>query len=377
MNQGRTATAHYGKYRGVEIVVVEGDIVGAGAECIAVSGNSQGKMGGGVSGAVRAVAGPDIERAAEDLSPIRVGTAVLLPPYQLASRQVKHVAYAAVMAQPIDSTNTSVISRAVLGLLAEANRRRVRSVAIPLMGGGIGRLPSLVSATAIVEAVRTFVGDDPSGRHVNRIVLSGYFKNEAVAFIRALDGLYKNPVRNAGLMIVDLIDIFIGDGSLISEEEADKICGGINALIEVAIRRGLPICYVKDVHQPGDKELIYAHRHGLEPSSSIKFHEKLLVHDGDLAFAINKNTYSAFFDTGLHTRFQESGVDTVILTGTQTHVCVKHSAAHAMMHGFRPIVVADCAASSTPERHEWGLTEVSRYIGEISYSNYLHDVLLA
>lgn len=375
MIQPGAAIAHYGKYRGVEIIVMEGDILGAEVECIAVSGNSQGKMGGGVSGAVRAAAGPEVEQAAEDLATIRVGTAVLLPSYRLAARRVRHVAYAAVMAQPIDSTNAAVVSKAILSLLVNANRRKLRSIAIPLMGSGIGRLSSSVSATAIVRAVQTFIDDDPAGRHIRTIVFSGYFRNETVAFIHALDVLYAKPIRSAGLMIVDLINTFIGDGSLISEEEADKICGGINALIEVATKRGLPICYVKDVHRPGDRELIYAHPHGLSSPESIKFHEKLLIQDGPSAFTLNKSTYSAFFETDLHTRFRESGVDTVILTGTQTHVCVKHSAAHALMHGFRPIVVADCAASSTAERHEWGLTEVSRYIGEVSYSSYLYDAL--
>jgi nicotinamidase-related amidase len=375
--QTQAKPAHYGKYRGVEISVAEGDILETGVECISISGNSQGKMGGGVSGAVRGAAGAEVEQAAENLSPVRVGSAVLLPSCRLESRGVKSIAYAAVMAQPIDSTNASAVGKAVLSLLTEANRRGLRSVAIPLMGGGIGRLPAMVSATAIVEAARRFIGDDPSGRHIRRIVFCGYFKNEAVAFVRALDSLYGHPIKNSALMIVDLIDTFIGDGSLISEDDADKICNGINSLIEVAIERGLPICYVKDAHQAQDRELVYAHRHGLEAPEAISFHEKLVIHGGPLAFTVNKNTYSAFFETGLDARLKDFGVGTVILTGTQTHVCVKHSAVHAMMHGFRPVVAADCTASSTAERHAWGLEEISRYVGEVSDSSYLRNALLA
>jgi nicotinamidase-related amidase len=147
-------------------------------------------------------------------------------------------------------------------------------------------------------------------------------------------------------------------------------------LIDVAIEKSLPVCYVKDVHQASDRELFYAHRHGVLPPDAIRFHEKLVVREGPSSFTVNKSTYSAFFETGLAGRLRDLEVETVLLAGTQTHVCVKHTAAHAMMHGFRPIVVADCTGSSTADRHAWGLDEISRYLGEVSYSGYIRDLLL-
>lgn len=376
MSTGLTIV-HYGRCRGVEIAVGEGDILSADVECIAVSGNSQGMMGGGVSGAVRRAAGEEIQDEAQDLAPIRLGSTVMLSPHGLAAKGIKAVAYAAIMVKPIDSTNSDVIFRAVLSVLGEVNRKGIRSLAIPLMGAGVGRLGGLVSSLAIVKAVRVFMGEDPSTRHLKKIVFSGYYKEESLAIIQALDLLFGLPIRKCALVIVDMVDTFIGDGSLISADDADRICAGINSLVLVAADNAIPIFYVKDVHQPSDRELTYAERHGLAAPEEICFHQRLNVLEGPASFTINKNTYSAFFGTPLDAELRKLGVDTVILTGTQTHVCVKHSAAHAMMHGFRPIVVADCTVSSTPERHALGLLEVSRYLGEISSSDYIRRVLAA
>lgn len=135
MPSGQTALTHYGRYRGMEIAVAEGDILGTGVECITVSGDSQGKMGGGISGAVRAVAGPEIEREAEGLAPVRLGSAVMLAPRNLAASGIKGIAYAAVMSNPIDATSADVVRRAALASLGEANRKGFSSVAIPLIGG--------------------------------------------------------------------------------------------------------------------------------------------------------------------------------------------------------------------------------------------------
>jgi maleamate amidohydrolase len=132
--------------------------------------------------------------------------------------------------------------------------------------------------------------------------------------------------------------------------------------------------YVKDVHISSDRELVYVHQHCIKNPDEVPLHHKLAVHDSN-ATIVNKNTYSAFFGNDFADKLRALACETVLFTGTQTHVCVKYSALHAMMHGFRPVVLADSTVSSTDERHRMGLDEIARYIGEVSHSAYIINAI--
>lgn len=367
---------HRGQYRGVEIVVWEGDILTSGAECIAVSGNSQGMMGGGISGAIKAAAGPEIERESQSYAPIARGRAIMLSPRRLAQAGTKAISYLSIMNQPIDNTNDKVINGAVLQLLQTSNDRKFESVAIPLAGAGVGRLPARVSSDAIVGAVRTYLIGNVPRTFVKKIVLSGFTRRDAAAFIQGLDHLYERPLASAALLVIDMIGPFIGDHTLIPAQDADRLSSGINTLAASFCANSLPIIYVKDVHDAGDNELLYVHPHCIGKPEAFPFHNTLnLLPTPDKAEVRIKRTYSAFFNTDLAEYLRTRGCQTVVIAGTQTHVCVKYTALHAMMHGFRVIVTEDITTSSTPERHNNGLREIEKYIGEVSQSAYVSEIL--
>jgi len=60
-------------------------------------------------------------------------------------------------------------------------------------------------------------------------------------------------------------------------------------------------------------------------------------------FVVERRRYSAFFETGLDLLLRELGVDTVVLTGLHTNICVKHTAADAFCRGYNIIVLKDFA----------------------------------
>lgn len=48
-----------------------------------------------------------------------------------------------------------------------------------------------------------------------------------------------------------------------------------------------------------------------------------------------KRRYSAFFATDLDLTLREMGVDTLIITGLVTNICIQHTAADAFFRGTR------------------------------------------
>ncbi|MEW6220371.1 MAG: hydrolase [Thermodesulfobacteriota bacterium] len=54
-----------------------------------------------------------------------------------------------------------------------------------------------------------------------------------------------------------------------------------------------------------------------------------------------------------------AGIDTLILTGVESHICVYQTALGARQAGYRVWVIADAVSSRTPESHRLGLERMA------------------
>ena len=70
------------------------------------------------------------------------------------------------------------------------------------------------------------------------------------------------------------------------------------------------------------------------------------------ATVIDKPAYSAFFSSRLGAFLAGKHVTTLIITGSETDVCVLSSVLDAVDRGFRVIVVEDALCSSSDEGHD-------------------------
>lgn len=66
----------------------------------------------------------------------------------------------------------------------------------------------------------------------------------------------------------------------------------------------------------------------------------------------DKAVYSPFHDGRLAAMLHEDGVDTLVLSGTETDVCVLAATLAAIDHGFRVVLAEDTLCSSTDETHD-------------------------
>jgi nicotinamidase-related amidase len=66
----------------------------------------------------------------------------------------------------------------------------------------------------------------------------------------------------------------------------------------------------------------------------------------------DKHVYSPWTGSDLHLQLRERGIDTIILTGGETDVCVLSTALGAIDWGFRVILVTDAICSSADETHD-------------------------
>lgn len=67
---------------------------------------------------------------------------------------------------------------------------------------------------------------------------------------------------------------------------------------------------------------------------------------------LDKPGHSAFAGTDLAARLQKKAVDTVIVTGAETDVCVLSTVLSAVELGFRTVVVEDALCTTSDEGHD-------------------------
>ncbi|MGA8615735.1 MAG: isochorismatase family cysteine hydrolase [Xanthobacteraceae bacterium] len=73
---------------------------------------------------------------------------------------------------------------------------------------------------------------------------------------------------------------------------------------------------------------------------------------------IDKPGKGAFYQTDIELMLRNRGIDTLLVCGVTTEVCVNTTVREANDRGFRCVVLSDCCGSYFPEFHEAGLAMI-------------------
>jgi len=81
-----------------------------------------------------------------------------------------------------------------------------------------------------------------------------------------------------------------------------------------------------------------------------------------------KHRYGSFTGTNLDLILRSQGIQTVILTGAATNVCVESTAREVYMHDYYLVFVSDCTATMSQEAHDYTLKMIDTYFGQVAGS---------
>lgn len=115
-------------------------------------------MGGGVALAIKKRGGKEIEKEAISKAPIPVGSAVATTAGKLKARYVIHASTMEKPAQRIPVENVALATQAALELAAKL---KLRSIAFPGMGTGVGGVAPEDAAKAMLEVIKNHRGEFP------------------------------------------------------------------------------------------------------------------------------------------------------------------------------------------------------------------------
>lgn len=153
------------------------------------------------------------------------------------------------------------------------------------------------------------------------------------------------------VLVIDMLKDFL-TGSL-KCDRCLKIVPNIKKLIEEARKRDIPVIYICDSHLPSDKELELWGPHAMSGSEGSRVIDELAPKEGDIV--IRKRRYSGFYGTDLDLALRELNINTLILTGIHTHICIQHTAADAFFRAYKIIIPKNCTEALTEEDYKRGL----------------------
>jgi O-acetyl-ADP-ribose deacetylase (regulator of RNase III)/ADP-ribose pyrophosphatase YjhB (NUDIX family) len=144
--------------KGTEIKIIKGDLTELKSDAIVNAANNKLVMGGGVAGSIKKKGGKAIEDEAVKKGPIEIGGAVFTNGGSLAA---KYVIHAATMGMDF-KTDEVKIRQSCKNALRIAEELKIKSIAFPALGCGVGGFPLLASAKIMSQEVFRHIKEDGS-----------------------------------------------------------------------------------------------------------------------------------------------------------------------------------------------------------------------
>ena len=182
--------------------------------------------------------------------------------------------------------------------------------------------------------------------------------------------------RRTALVVIDMQNAFVAPGAPIEVPAARTIVAPINRLAAELRRLGASVVWIAHENRPDGRDwagffdTFVAPGRRAEAAAALaagsplqELWAELEVGPGDLRIA--KSRYSPFIRDSLDRVLREKGIDTLLLAGTKTNVCVECTARDAMMLDYKVVVLADCTAALSDDEQRATLENVIQQFGDV------------
>ena len=189
-----------------------------------------------------------------------------------------------------------------------------------------------------------------------------------------------DPSRTA-LLVVDVQRFFVKAQPGAMYPPVEGVLETLRPFIDECRARGVLVVRVQAVIDEESAAGVWRRHFGdrwatpspLAPDQpGVEFYPGFEPQPGDLV--LTKPRYSSFHGSELESLLRSRGIQTVIVGGLTTDVCVSSTSRDAFQSEFDTVTLSDCTATSTQARHEAGLQTLASVFGTVCTTT---DVLAA
>ena len=208
----------------------------------------------------------------------------------------------------------------------------------------------------------------------------------------AFDELLALRAGSTALLVIDMQRGFVDAGAAMEVPPARESIPRIRELIDLFRARRLPVIFTEFVYSeaaPLLAGMLHPEHRRAVPGAPRGFgHPSSACHEDDPSVAtvaalaprpdelvIRKRWYDAFAGTPLDGALRARGVDTLVVTGTMTDICVLATVVGAFNREYRITVVDDAVTTLWPEIQRATLDIIGRAYGRIASTKEVADVV--
>jgi nicotinamidase-related amidase len=187
-----------------------------------------------------------------------------------------------------------------------------------------------------------------------------------------------NPARTA-LLVIDMQRDFVepgGFGETLGNDvgQLRAVIPPLQAALAATRGAGITVIHTREGHRPDLSDCPPAKLRRGEPALRIgdpgpkgrilirgeyghDIIDELAPADGELV--IDKPGKGSFYATGLDDILRSGGIESLVVTGVTTEVCVHTTVREANDRGYECLVLADCVGSYFPDFQRYGLAMIA------------------
>lgn len=166
------------------------------------------------------------------------------------------------------------------------------------------------------------------------------------------------------LVIIDMLNDFIGEKAALRCENGEQIVPKIREAIDFCHENDIQVVHIQEAHRENDADFRVRPVHAIKGTWGSQFIPELQPEEDKGDYIVQKRRHSAFTFTDFDLFLREEKIDTVVLTGVWTNVCVRSTASDALYNGYNVIALSDATHSKDDDMHVSGLRDIGIF-GEI------------
>jgi nicotinamidase-related amidase len=178
-----------------------------------------------------------------------------------------------------------------------------------------------------------------------------------------------------GILVIDMLNDFSHPDGVLYCPNSRKIIPNLQKLFKWVRERNaqgkddVRLIFIQEAHRENDADFRVRPVHAVKGTWGSDFIEELRPEKGE--YIVQKRRHSAFAHTDLDLYLREENIDTVVVTGTWTNVCVRSSASDALYYAYKVITLSDGVQSKTEEMHQAGLKDLSIFTKVMTIDEYI------
>jgi nicotinamidase-related amidase len=174
------------------------------------------------------------------------------------------------------------------------------------------------------------------------------------------------------ILVIDMLNDFVGEKAPLRCPGGETIIPDLQRLFKWARGRegdDVQLVFIEEAHRENDADFRVRPVHAVKGTWGSDFIPELYPEKDE--YIVQKRRHSGFAYTDLDLYLREENIDTVVMTGVWTNVCVRSTATDALARAYKVITLSDGCASKTEEMHEYGLNDLSIFSKIMTIDEYI------